>query len=200
MSETNELKKRNALRLSNEESNQLTRDCIRTALRILIREKEYKKITVTDIIRKSGISRAGFYRNYTSKEDVLNDDLQILYQLVKEFMKEIGSDSPVRQKEYQYDWLKDPAVMKKIFCFIQDHAESFKMLINADIRDVVSGFNPPEESKESTSAESLTPLEKYKELTVNTAFGSILTRWLSDHMPETPEEMAVICTQIFENF
>ena len=68
-----ELKKKEALRLSNAESKALTRSCIRTALLMLLGEKRYEDITTTEIIKKSGVSRAGFYRNYRSKLEVIQE-------------------------------------------------------------------------------------------------------------------------------
>ena len=66
-----ELARRNALRLSNMESNRLTRECIETALLILMEDKDLDDITITSIIQKAGVSRSAYYRNYRSKEDIL---------------------------------------------------------------------------------------------------------------------------------
>ena len=68
-----EMNRRNALRLSNEESNRLTRECIEAALIILMKENDYQSISITDIIRKAGVSRSAYYRNYSSKEDILTN-------------------------------------------------------------------------------------------------------------------------------
>ena len=68
-----ELEKRNVLRLSNEESHKLTKECIQTALVDLMTKKPYEKITISEIITRSGVSRSAFYRNYSSKEDVINE-------------------------------------------------------------------------------------------------------------------------------
>ncbi|MCD8021860.1 MAG: TetR/AcrR family transcriptional regulator [Lachnospiraceae bacterium] len=48
-----------------------TKDCIFTALIMLMEQKEYKYISVTDIARKAGVSRMTYYRTYSSKEDIL---------------------------------------------------------------------------------------------------------------------------------
>ena len=53
------------------EANLRVRTSITDALFTLMRKKELKEITVTEIIRESGVARASFYRNYSSKEDVL---------------------------------------------------------------------------------------------------------------------------------
>ncbi len=44
---------------------------ITEALFALMDEKSLADITVSEIVRKAGVARASFYRNYTSKEDVL---------------------------------------------------------------------------------------------------------------------------------
>ena len=66
-----ELARRNALRLSNAESNRLTRECIESALLILMEDKDLEDISITSIIKRAGVSRSAYYRNYSSKEDIL---------------------------------------------------------------------------------------------------------------------------------
>lgn len=61
--------------VSNKESRKFTRECITTAIVKLMKVKDYAKITVTDICEKAGVSRAGFYRNYKDKEDVMKEVL-----------------------------------------------------------------------------------------------------------------------------
>ena len=46
-------------------------ESITTALLELMQKEEYKKITITDIVRKAGVSRVSYYRHFTTKEDVL---------------------------------------------------------------------------------------------------------------------------------
>ncbi len=52
-------------------SRQLTKECLQLALVDLMAEKPFEKITVTELVLKSGVSRQSFYRNYESKEDIL---------------------------------------------------------------------------------------------------------------------------------
>lgn len=66
-------KQRETLRQNNVESNAVTREAIRDALFLLLETAEYEEIRITDIIRKSGVSRSAFYRNYKTKDDVLRD-------------------------------------------------------------------------------------------------------------------------------
>ncbi|MDG3132035.1 TetR/AcrR family transcriptional regulator [Streptococcus suis] len=56
---------------SNKEVNQLTKESIETALLFLLEKKDLKQISISELVRKAGVSRNAFYRNYKSKEDIL---------------------------------------------------------------------------------------------------------------------------------
>ena len=58
-----EIKKRDVLRMSNEASNKLTKECLQMALIYLLNEKPIEKITITELVKRSGVSRTAFYRN-----------------------------------------------------------------------------------------------------------------------------------------
>lgn len=73
---------KNALARANEESRQIVRESIQEALFILMKGTPFDKITISQIINKSGVSRSAFYRNYKSKNDILHD-------LVSDVAKEI---------------------------------------------------------------------------------------------------------------
>ena len=66
-----EMQKREILRLSNREANRLTRECIQTALIHLMAVKDIDRISVSELVRKAGVSRTAFYNNYTSMYGVL---------------------------------------------------------------------------------------------------------------------------------
>ncbi len=64
-------KRLRVLKANNEQSNFETRTYIKNALLILLNEKGYDDIRMTDIIRKSGVSRSAVYKNYKSKDEIL---------------------------------------------------------------------------------------------------------------------------------
>lgn len=53
------------------ETKVLTKECISTALLVLLEEKPYEKITISEITEKAGVSRMAYYRNYKDKDDIL---------------------------------------------------------------------------------------------------------------------------------
>lgn len=64
------------MKKNNAEANLETRNCIKSALIALLKTHRYEEIRMTDIIRKSGISRMGVYNNYKSIDEIMLD----LYQ------------------------------------------------------------------------------------------------------------------------
>ena len=58
----------NQRHLSNNEANRITRESICTALLELLKTKEFKEISVSELVRRAGVSRQSFYRNYKTKK------------------------------------------------------------------------------------------------------------------------------------
>ena len=64
------------LNKNNAEVNLETRNCIKAALIDLLKHENYENIRMTDIIRKSGVSRMGVYNNYKSVDEIMLDIYQ----------------------------------------------------------------------------------------------------------------------------
>jgi len=76
------------LRKSNQESNLLTREAIETALLQLLEKKELAKISISELVQRAGVSRAAFYRNYESKEAILES---VFKRSVQNIMEQLGN-------------------------------------------------------------------------------------------------------------
>ncbi len=82
---------------SNKEANQLTKESLETALLFLLEKKELKNISVSELVRKAGVSRNAFYRNYKSKEEILeiyyertSSNLKKKWQSLQEKVHKVG--------------------------------------------------------------------------------------------------------------
>ncbi len=114
--EKTELEKRNMSRLSNQESNKLTKECIQTALIHLLATEDLEKITISKLVKKAGVSRTAFYNNYASKEDVLK---AISSQLQTNMLRLTGE---IFQKDHRR------RAYTELFQTVKDHTLDFKML------------------------------------------------------------------------
>ncbi len=172
-----ELEKRDILRLSNEESNKITRECLRIAMIKLMGRKEFEKISITEIARYAGVSRTAFYRNYETKEALVEDVCQSLYSELK---------ASVTGERYHTDRREWYTVF---FRTIKENPEYFKIYLEAHLE-----FGELE-ILESVSPSSSVP-EHYSYTARTGAFMSILTDWFLSGMKESPEEMGKLCEQL----
>lgn len=108
------------LRLSNEESNKLTKECLQTALLQLLLNKSIDKILITELVERAGISRSAFYRNYNTKKEILVDILdQITDNITSNIKSFITSD--------KYVWLVN------FFQTIKDNTKNILLFLHTDI-------------------------------------------------------------------
>ncbi|MBR2288379.1 MAG: TetR/AcrR family transcriptional regulator [Clostridia bacterium] len=69
-------KQTETLKRNNEMSRENTRQNIQEAFLLLYKQHGNNGFTITDIIRRSGVARSAFYRNYQTKDDILMDIVQ----------------------------------------------------------------------------------------------------------------------------
>lgn len=56
-----ELQKRPVVRCSNKESKRITRECIESALVLLLEKKTFAEISISEPVKRAGVSRTAFY-------------------------------------------------------------------------------------------------------------------------------------------
>lgn len=177
-------KKRETLKRLNKESNQITRECIQTGLLELMATETFDHITVTSIIRRAGVSKGGFYRNYKSKEEVLQEICENLFQYILDFL------STHKIYENTKEWYTF------LFQSIADHADAYQLLVKAQAPQyIVLQFDETELFQKMQRNDSV--LEKYRALAIGKTLTEIATVWFRRGMQETPEEMAEILMEIF---
>ena len=101
------------LNKNNAEVNLETRNCIKAALIDLLKHENYENIRMTDIIRKSGVSRMGVYNNYKSVDEIM---LDIYQKPLQEVFFTLG-DSVYENLEFVLKatgWKDNAAIDKRI--------------------------------------------------------------------------------------
>lgn len=171
------------LRLSNEESNRFTCECLKTALIHLVAQKNYNDISVSELIKEAGVSRNSFYRNYGTMDALLNTVKEDAISAVSELLKS-------RDKyEIKTDWYLD------IFRIVKERQREFHILLGIKVPlnffadNIDYGKLLPVNLKEPT----------YKDLSTAGAFLIILFHWFNTGMKESPEKMSEICSEILSD-
>ncbi len=178
---TTQDKKIAILKQNNAEANALARESIEQALILLLEEKQFSDITITDITKRAGVSRVTYYRNYSSKEDILSGYLQ---NVVADFYLALKDYDAVTQTREL--WVT-------LFEKMRDHAQEIILLmkagygdelLNSYIRGINAGLSGPEENPELY----------YSNCYWVGALHSITKEWIQSGMKEPIDQMVYIGT------
>ncbi len=108
-------------------TNQLTREYMVFALMKLLDKKPLSTISISEMAKKAGISRMTYYRNYSSKEEILESYLK---DIITSYKKDTASWSP----KGRYNDLKH---MQHCFQYFYNHKDFIKCLIHSGLGDMV---------------------------------------------------------------
>ena len=162
------------------ESNKLAKECIVTALIELMKTHDFHAITVTDLTKKAGVSRMAYYRNYTSKEDILN-----------KFVEEVGSaiHDELAVKHADADVYDSYLALLHHLCSYNDLAiTAYRAGLGELILTQISKQMALTFPSEKTSA-----IQRYRHLHMAGAFYNVFIEWLKRGQTESCEEIARVC-------
>lgn len=166
----------------NKTENPLLKECLFTALIMLMDQKDFKDIKISEIAQKAGVSRMTYYRTYDSKEDIL---IQYFEDQSQEMIREIKKQPDITELQF----------FTTLFSYFKQHAHVMEYLFKADLlREVNSRFidfvtHLYEHSDEHICDESC---KNYEIRFIAGGLFMILLHWIETGMIETPEEMAQI--------
>lgn len=179
--EETELQKHAVLRLSNEASNKLTRECLRTALIKLMEQKPFDQISITDIVKKSGVSRTAFYRNYGSKEE-----------LIAEITNEVTD--ALTHSIMNRDFEKNPREWyENSLQYVSDNRDVIALLLQADMfkESILGKESFFDKAMPMESAE-----ESYRYTALQGALVMVVLKWFALGTQESVAFMAEQCERL----
>lgn len=162
------------------ESNKLAKECIVTALIELMKVRDFHSITITDLAKKAGVSRMAYYRNYTSKEDILNKFVDDVGADIHEKLTTLCSDSDV----YNYYY----ALLEHLGCYNDLAITAYRAGLGELILEQIS-----KQMALTFPSSDDTPLGKYRHLYLAGAFYNIFIEWLKNGQCESCADMARLC-------
>lgn len=161
-------------------NNKFIRKCISESLLELMKTQDFNDISITEITTKAGVSRMAYYRNYTNKEDILND-----------YMTELIEDFKENRKQYE-----DSVYLRYLltFNFFKEHKDflismeksNLSIIILNKINEYMTVFYPD-------YADNIE--DRYSIFILSGAIYNTCKMWIMNGLKETPEEIA----QIFVN-
>lgn len=170
------------LKLANEESNRVTKESIQTALINLMATRDFANITITELVKKSGVSRAAFYRNYKTKEDVLKDFSINIIKLIVSTLKDQSL------KDNLLDWFR------MFFTSLKANRKTIDLIFRAKINIyeymIESGVIVTKEYSE---------IDEYNVAALMAGMIAIATKWYKNNFRESINEMAELTYNLFKD-
>lgn len=168
------------VRYSNEQAKRITQECIEAAFIQLLEHKEADKISISEIVKRAGVSRTAFYAHYHSKEDVLKSALDYT---IDQIILLVPNDP----HEDKY-WLP-------LFTEAKKYVKPFQLLLKAGLGDRILS-----EITERVLADIADDtFLRYREILWIGALYNVLVNWIKDDAKEPIEKMAEICERIIKN-
>lgn len=184
MKEQTELQKRNMLRMSNQESNAITRECIETAMIRLMEKKSFVDISIQDIITVAGVSRSSYYRNYESKEDILTQYIRTINESLSTVM-------------LQYDAVHETKkVWEALLKAAKPLAPKYKLLLDAGFGEKLTlEFSKAMNEKVDPANHALW----YSNVYWAGAISTVLSEWIRHDMDVPVDTLAEIGSNLMIN-
>lgn len=176
-----------------------TKKMIRVALSQLIEEKGFNDISITDIAARADINRGTFYLHYNDKYDLLQ---KIEDEVIQELITNCKTMSNFSIQDV--DSISEPIpFLVKLFEYLKENAVFMKAILgcNGDptfahklkeiIRDCIFTDNS------IYIKENMLVPESYFIAYVLSAHLGVIQHWLESGMEKSPEEMALILSNMF---
>ena len=149
---------------------------IQRAFVTLLQTRELKDITVSDLIKTTGLNRSTFYANYMDIFDLAD---KLRKQLEEEFSSLFAD----------YDYFNEHSGAEKMFAHIRDNQIFYKTYFKLCYEDqhLISVYDPRRAEKEHIDSNIKYHIEFFRN-----GLNAIIKLWLAGGCKESPREMAEV--------
>lgn len=163
-----------------QEANAFVKECITTALWQMMENMPFDDIAITDLVKKAGVGRVSFYRNFESKKDVLEKHLVILLEEWGKEFEALGDPS-----KFSDSLIRHYYKHKDIYLIL------YKQGLSDMIYETIRGAMKLHEAQHN--------LERYAKSMIAGMIWGWLDEWMRQGMPEDPDEIALLSAQMNQN-
>ena len=176
-------------KLSTDLRSRRTRRWLQEALLLLMKEKSFREIQITEITDRAEVSRPAFYLHFHSKEELLLSHVDVIFD---EFHAEISRE--IARGNIDRKWFS-----LMLFQYWERYAETLRMVIQAEnpeillkrLKEYVGVIM--KEIAAKTRKPAIDP--RLQEFIVGYVAGGaymLLTQWISNKMPFSAEQMGLL--------
>lgn len=164
---------------NNADLKSITKDAITTALLLLLDERDYKDISISDVCKKAGVSRNAFYRNYDAKDAILR---RYLYEEMDKWRKTLHTVNNLTSLKY----------FTSLFTQCFKFKDIMQKMIGSGIDYILIDLFYTAYADRTRN----TTTPKYTQCQMAGGIYAICVHWIMNRQPETPEELAQIVCKI----
>lgn len=146
------------------------------ALFELLKKKTLQEISITDLVAKAGASRASFYRNYNSKE-----------QIIEEYLETVFGDI---NRRHQFKAENMRSEVRSIFEDLYENRYTLSILSRAGQLDLIDCYLYRETLDQIQHLDVLN--NKYQPYFFAGATSALIKAWIQFDFAESPKEMTEI--------
>ena len=160
------------------------------ALLSLLEQKEYKDICVKDLTEKADVARPTFYRNFKTIDDILIDEMDVIFEEYYEFIEK----KMVEGKFY------DSTI--KLFELLMNNRVLFGAMYKADLSyKILDRFDQYaiRIKKSVLNPEKLTLKSRYSAHFFAGGCFLVFTKWLEHNMKSPTTELIELVNKYFEH-
>lgn len=153
------------------------KDCIADSLLLLLQEKPIEKITIQELTAKASVGRVTYYRNFTSKEDIITYKLDKLMDTW--FSTNLNAS------------LSPHTLAVSFFRFFYTIRDTIHTLMKANLSDIFM----IQMTRKFTTLENYNTADIYRQVFLSFGLCGIIQTWITTGMQESPEEMVNMLAQ-----
>ncbi|MFB6466984.1 TetR/AcrR family transcriptional regulator [Cytobacillus sp. Hz8] len=166
-----------------------TKNSLKDALLTLLQEKEFKDISIKDIVAQADLNRGTFYKHFPYKEDLLKEIIEdVIIDLIQSYR-----DPYINKDTFQVEELTSSSI--KIFEHVAKHSIFYKIIFQSN---VIPGFqNRMVHELKTLAIEDMTVFNTNPNINreLQTSYYThallgMVTEWVQGDFKYTPQYMA----------
>lgn len=171
-----------------------TREWTFEALYKLLEIKKYEEIKISEIITKAGISRATFYRNFSTKDDIIKLRVKMFFEsfyidIIDQFLKIDPEDEVFLIQGFFNKVDSEEKLMSTVI------KTNLEYLMIQGILEIIN----MQRDQFYKLVKSNVKTEEYTMDIVASSAWTLLSRWHKTNKEETPQELVKIYLQTFKS-
>ncbi|MHC6180168.1 TetR/AcrR family transcriptional regulator [Clostridium sp. JNZ X4-2] len=161
----------------------MMKEYISKSLLILMAEKDFTSISINEITDKAGVNRSTYYRNFSSKEDILKFYFS---NIMQDYLSDYKNSKKYSFENYMLTLFKHFHKYKEELLLIYKNGLAYLIL------DVLNY-----QFEQSRTGKNISIEEQYKLYFHTGGIYNFYILWFSHEMKETPEELTKIALSLF---